>query len=211
MPTLEEAAPRPGVCRGGVPGRWEPKRREGLLETVLRQLQTSRPGRAGMQLWETSLGGRWQGQGRPGGPAERTIVLGELAEGPGGGQWAIREGGGRRPSRGGLTVASRFLQDTLDAYPCGSDHTPSPMASRVPLEATPVLEWPGVQLTAVAVTMEEGHTVAFLGDSQGQLHRVSPREALGPAPRSGGDEFLGAQPGRSHSCDPWGWHAVWER
>uniref|UniRef100_A0A8C9ASH5 Plexin B1 n=1 Tax=Prolemur simus TaxID=1328070 RepID=A0A8C9ASH5_PROSS len=62
--------------------------------------------------------------------------------------------------------------DTLDAYPCGSDHTPSPMASRVPLEATPVLEWPGVQLTAVAVTMEDGHTIAFLGDSQGQLHRV---------------------------------------
>ncbi|XP_037706109.1 plexin-B1 [Choloepus didactylus] len=62
--------------------------------------------------------------------------------------------------------------DTLEAYPCGSDHTPSPMASRVPLEATPVLEWPGVQLTAVAVTMEDGHTVAFLGDSQGQLHRV---------------------------------------
>lgn len=62
--------------------------------------------------------------------------------------------------------------DTLDAYPCGSDHTPSPMASRVPLEAMPVLEWPGVQLTAVAVTMEDGHTIAFLGDSQGQLHRV---------------------------------------
>ncbi|VFV17281.1 plexin-b1 sep receptor [Lynx pardinus] len=62
--------------------------------------------------------------------------------------------------------------DTLDAYPCGSDHTPSPMASRVPLEATPVLEWPGIQLTAVAVTMEDGHTIAFLGDSQGHLHRV---------------------------------------
>ncbi|XP_035131256.1 plexin-B1 isoform X1 [Callithrix jacchus] len=62
--------------------------------------------------------------------------------------------------------------DTLDAYPCGSDHTPSPMASRVPLEATPVLEWPGIQLTAVAVTMEDGHNIAFLGDSQGQLHRV---------------------------------------
>ncbi|KAL4673760.1 hypothetical protein H8959_017694 [Pygathrix nigripes] len=62
--------------------------------------------------------------------------------------------------------------DTLDAYPCGSDHTPSPMASRLPLEATPILEWPGIQLTAVAVTVEDGHTIAFLGDSQGQLHRV---------------------------------------
>ncbi|XP_042092202.1 plexin-B1 isoform X1 [Ovis aries] len=62
--------------------------------------------------------------------------------------------------------------DTLDAYPCGSDHTPSPMASRVALEATPVLEWPGVQLTAVAITVEDGHTIAFLGDSQGQLHRA---------------------------------------
>ena len=55
------------------------------------------------------------------------------------------------------------------------------MASRVPLEATPVLEWPGVQLTAVAITVEDGHTIAFLGDSQGQLHRVSPQEVLAPA------------------------------
>ncbi|XP_007533648.1 plexin-B1 isoform X1 [Erinaceus europaeus] len=74
--------------------------------------------------------------------------------------------------------------DTLDAYPCGSDHTPSPMASRVPLEATPVLEWPGIQLTAVAVTVEDGHTIAFLGDSQGQLHRVF----LGPG--SDGQSYL---------------------
>ncbi|XP_028906939.1 plexin-B1 [Ornithorhynchus anatinus] len=53
--------------------------------------------------------------------------------------------------------------DTLDAYPCGSDHTPSPMASSVPLEAVPVLEWPDVQLTAVAVSVEDGHTIVFLG------------------------------------------------
>lgn len=75
-----------------------------------------------------------------------------------------------------LINSSCCLQDTPDAYPCGSDHTPSPMASHVPLEATPILELPGVQLTAVAVTVEDGHTIAFLGDSQGQLHSVSLQE-----------------------------------
>lgn len=78
------------------------------------------------------------------------------------------------------------------------------MASRVTLEATPVLEWPGVQLTAVAVTMEDGHTIAFLGDSQGQLHRVSPREVLAPAPGSGGYKLLGTQPRQSYARGPWG-------
>lgn len=78
------------------------------------------------------------------------------------------------------------LQDTVDAYPCGSDHTPSPMASQVPLEAMPVLEWPGVQLTAVAVAVEDGHTIVFLGDSEGHLHKVSVQglpgtAAMGPA------------------------------
>lgn len=64
------------------------------------------------------------------------------------------------------------LKDTLDAYPCGSDHTPSPMASRLPLEAAPILERPEARLTAVAVNAEEGHTIAFLGDSRGRLHKV---------------------------------------
>ncbi|XP_036189564.1 plexin-B1 isoform X2 [Myotis myotis] len=87
--------------------------------------------------------------------------------------------------------------DTLDAYPCGSDHTPSPMASRVPLEATPVLEWPGVQLTAVAVTREDGHTIAFLGDSQGQLHRVY----LGPGSDGHPYSTQSIQPGSAVSRD----------
>ncbi|XP_003198833.3 plexin-B1 [Danio rerio] len=62
--------------------------------------------------------------------------------------------------------------NTLDAYPCGSDHTPSPMASRVLVEAEPIFDSPSVRLTAVAVSVREEHTIAFLGDSQGNLHKV---------------------------------------
>ncbi|KAM8929898.1 plexin-B1 [Pelodytes ibericus] len=62
--------------------------------------------------------------------------------------------------------------DTLDAYPCGSDHTPSPMASRDSLEATAVFESPNVRLTAIAVNVEGEHTIAFIGDSKGQLNKV---------------------------------------
>uniref|UniRef100_A0A8B9GFL3 Plexin-B1 n=1 Tax=Amazona collaria TaxID=241587 RepID=A0A8B9GFL3_9PSIT len=72
-------------------------------------------------------------------------------------------------------VSSNCVQlpaDTLYAYPCGSDHTPSPMASRIPLEAAPLLEKTDARLTAVAVNVEDGHTIAFLGDSRGRLHKV---------------------------------------
>ncbi|KAI1890454.1 hypothetical protein AGOR_G00153870 [Albula goreensis] len=62
--------------------------------------------------------------------------------------------------------------NTLEAYPCGSDHTPSPMASRVPVEAEPILDSPSSRLTAVAVSVRDGHTIAFLGDSKGKLHKV---------------------------------------
>ena len=66
-----------------------------------------------------------------------------------------------------------MLQNTLEAYPCGSDHTPSPMASRIPLEAEAVLVSRSARLTAVAVDVREGHSVAFLGDSKGNLHKVT--------------------------------------
>ncbi|XP_075039567.1 plexin-B1 isoform X2 [Mixophyes fleayi] len=62
--------------------------------------------------------------------------------------------------------------DTLDAYPCGSDHTPSPMASWHPLDVAPVFESPNARLTAISVGVEEEHTVAFIGDSKGQLNKV---------------------------------------
>ncbi|XP_026162436.1 plexin-B1 [Mastacembelus armatus] len=63
-------------------------------------------------------------------------------------------------------------ENTLDAYPCGSDHTPSPMASRVAVEAETILDSPSARLTAVSVSVRAGHTIVFLGDSRGDLHKV---------------------------------------
>ncbi|XP_058486859.1 plexin-B1 [Solea solea] len=63
-------------------------------------------------------------------------------------------------------------ENTLDAYPCGSDHTPSPMASRIPVDAETILDSPSARLTAVSVSVRAGHTIAFLGDSKGNLHKV---------------------------------------
>ncbi|KAM9856306.1 plexin-B1-like [Aulostomus maculatus] len=62
--------------------------------------------------------------------------------------------------------------NTLKAYACGSDHTPSPMASRMPLEASAVWHTLSTHLTAVAVSVRDGHSIAFLGDSKGTLHKI---------------------------------------
>ncbi|XP_062853474.1 plexin-B1 [Trichomycterus rosablanca] len=61
---------------------------------------------------------------------------------------------------------------TLETYPCGSDHTPSPMASRLAVEVEPILDSPSARLTAVAISVRADHTIAFLGDSKGNLHKV---------------------------------------
>uniref|UniRef100_A0A8C5CR75 Plexin b1b n=1 Tax=Gadus morhua TaxID=8049 RepID=A0A8C5CR75_GADMO len=67
-------------------------------------------------------------------------------------------------------------ENTLEAYPCGSDHTPSPMASRTPVVAETILHSPSARLTAVAVSVRDDHTIAFLGDSKGNLHKVRARD-----------------------------------
>uniref|UniRef100_A0A673X2I4 Plexin B3 n=1 Tax=Salmo trutta TaxID=8032 RepID=A0A673X2I4_SALTR len=65
----------------------------------------------------------------------------------------------------------RLPKDSLKKYPCGGEHTPSPIASAVPLSATPSLTT-DTQLTAVTTTTEAGHTIALLGDKNGWLHKV---------------------------------------
>ncbi|KAJ8393496.1 hypothetical protein AAFF_G00059690 [Aldrovandia affinis] len=65
----------------------------------------------------------------------------------------------------------RLPQDSLTEYPCGGEHTPSPIASAVPLPATPILT-SSTQLTAVTSATEAGHTIVLVGDKRGQLHKV---------------------------------------
>ncbi|XP_030623634.1 plexin-B1 [Chanos chanos] len=87
--------------------------------------------------------------------------------------------------------------NTLKAYPCGSDHTPSPMANRDPVEAEAVLDSPSARLTAVAVSVREGHTIAFLGDSKGNLQKVY----LGPNGEVNKYSTLPVQPGSAINSD----------
>ncbi|XP_056271825.1 plexin-B2b isoform X2 [Pseudoliparis swirei] len=68
---------------------------------------------------------------------------------------------------------STIPKDMLEKYKCGADFLPSPLASvpRFALKAEAV--WTHVDLlTAVAVAVENDHTIAFLGNTQGEVHKV---------------------------------------
>ncbi|XP_018428111.1 PREDICTED: plexin-B3 [Nanorana parkeri] len=62
-------------------------------------------------------------------------------------------------------------EDSPQNFPCGGDHTPSPIASRVPVSASPLLPYEA-SLTAVAALAVGSDTVVFLGDSGGHVHKV---------------------------------------
>ncbi|XP_011857643.1 PREDICTED: plexin-B3 isoform X1 [Mandrillus leucophaeus] len=125
-------------------------------------------------------------------------LLGAFAAGPGGTQAALctfpmaelgasmeqarrlcYTAGGRGPSGAeeatveyGVTSRCVTLPlDSPESYPCGDEHTPSPIAGRQPLEAQPLLKL-GQPVSAVAALQADGHMIAFLGDTQGQLHKV---------------------------------------
>lgn len=68
---------------------------------------------------------------------------------------------------------SRIAKDTLENFKCGADFLPSPLASKptFALKANAELTRPGL-LTAVAVAVENDHTIAFLGNNQGQIFKV---------------------------------------
>ncbi|XP_047189153.1 plexin-B2b [Scophthalmus maximus] len=68
---------------------------------------------------------------------------------------------------------SKIAKDTLENFKCGADFLPSPLASKpkFALEPEAVLTKSGL-LTAVAVAVENDHTIAFLGNSQGEVFKV---------------------------------------
>ena len=55
---------------------------------------------------------------------------------------------------------------------CGEAEENGPLVGTISLDAVPLKEFPGVQLTAIAATTTGHHTVLFLGTSQGHVKKV---------------------------------------
>uniref|UniRef100_A0A8C2GU13 Plexin b2b n=1 Tax=Cyprinus carpio TaxID=7962 RepID=A0A8C2GU13_CYPCA len=68
----------------------------------------------------------------------------------------------------------KHSKDIVNQYKCGADFLPSPLASRqeFALKANPVFIRQNL-LTAVAVAVENDHTVAFLGHNAGEVIKIT--------------------------------------
>uniref|UniRef100_A0A8C3I8U5 Plexin B2 n=1 Tax=Chrysemys picta bellii TaxID=8478 RepID=A0A8C3I8U5_CHRPI len=65
-----------------------------------------------------------------------------------------------------------FINPFYKNFLCGSEHLPYPLGSTKNIVGKPLLQKEGMNLTAVTVTVENGHTVAFLGTSLGRILKV---------------------------------------
>ncbi|XP_061577070.1 plexin-B2b [Cololabis saira] len=76
---------------------------------------------------------------------------------------------------------SKISKDTIESFKCGADFLPSPLASKpkFALVAEPVWTTPSL-LTAVAVAVENDHTIAFLGNNQGKIFKVHLNQSMVP-------------------------------
>ncbi|XP_041853030.1 plexin-B2b [Melanotaenia boesemani] len=68
---------------------------------------------------------------------------------------------------------SKIAKNTLKQFKCGADFLPSPLASKPRFALKVEAEWTTPSLlTAVAVAVENDHTIAFLGNNQGDVFKV---------------------------------------
>ncbi|KAK2121939.1 Plexin-B2 [Saguinus oedipus] len=98
--------------------------------------------------------------------------------------WALLWGcvGGLVCLREGKDLARLGAQGSSQNFLCGSEHLPYPLGSRDGLTATAVLQRGGLNLTAVTVTTENNHTVAFLGTSDGRILKALEGPSVHKAP-----------------------------
>uniref|UniRef100_A0A9J8BX48 Sema domain-containing protein n=1 Tax=Cyprinus carpio carpio TaxID=630221 RepID=A0A9J8BX48_CYPCA len=100
---------------------------------------------------------------------------------------------------------SKAEKEMLKDYKCGADFLPSPLASKpeYALAVNPILTRNDM-LTAVAVAVENEHTVAFLGTSGADVLKVSPIPGSGFSPSSCGLTALVIS-----ACSPVKLNALW--
>nr|XP_006122669.1 plexin-B2 [Pelodiscus sinensis]XP_006122670.1 plexin-B2 [Pelodiscus sinensis]XP_006122671.1 plexin-B2 [Pelodiscus sinensis]XP_006122672.1 plexin-B2 [Pelodiscus sinensis]XP_006122674.1 plexin-B2 [Pelodiscus sinensis]XP_006122675.1 plexin-B2 [Pelodiscus sinensis]XP_014428880.1 plexin-B2 [Pelodiscus sinensis] len=77
-----------------------------------------------------------------------------------------------KPFTGHPICVSQKVQGAIKNFTCGSEHLPYPLGSESGIDAKPLLQKEGINLTAVTVAVENGHTVAFLGTSEGNILKV---------------------------------------